>query len=95
MNKFYVTTPIYYVNDEPHIGHLYTTTIADIIARAKRKMGYDVLFSTGTDENADKVKRVADEKGIDTKIFVDNLSESFKKTFLDFNISFDRFIRTT
>jgi len=83
------------VNDEPHIGHLYTTTIADIIARAKRKMGYDVLFSTGTDENADKVKRVADEKGIDTKIFVDNLSESFKKTFLDFNISFDRFIRTT
>jgi len=95
VNKFYVTTPIYYVNDEPHIGHLYTTTIADIIARAKRKMGYDVLFSTGTDENADKVKRVADEKGIDTKIFVDNLSESFKKTFLDFNISFDRFIRTT
>ena len=95
MNKFYVTTPIYYVNDEPHIGHLYTTTIADIIARAKRKMGYDVLFSTGTDENADKIKRVADEKGIDTKIFVDNLSESFKKTFLDFNISFDRFIRTT
>jgi len=95
VNKFYVTTPIYYVNDEPHIGHLYTTTIADIIARAKRKMGYDVLFSTGTDENADKVKRVADEKGIDTKTFVDNLSESFKKTFLDFNISFDRFIRTT
>lgn len=95
MNKFYVTTPIYYVNDEPHIGHLYTTTIADIIARAKRKMGYDVLFSTGTDENADKVKRVSDEKGIDTKIFVDNLSESFKKTFLDFNISFDKFIRTT
>ncbi|HQN49284.1 MAG TPA: methionine--tRNA ligase [Caldisericia bacterium] len=95
MNKFYVTTPIYYVNDEPHIGHLYTTTIADIIARAKRKMGYDVLFSTGTDENADKVKRVSDEKGIDTKTFVDNLSESFKKTFLDFNISFDKFIRTT
>jgi len=95
MNKFYVTTPIYYVNDEPHIGHLYTTTIADIIARAKRKMGYETLFSTGTDENAGKVKRVSDEKGIDTKIFVDNLSESFKRTFLDFNISFDRFIRTT
>lgn len=95
MKKFYVTTPIYYVNDEPHIGHLYTTTIADIIARAKRKMGYDTLFSTGTDENASKVKRVADEKGIDTKEFVDTLSESFKKTFLEFNISFDRFIRTT
>lgn len=95
MSKFYVTTPIYYVNDEPHIGHLYTTTIADIIARAKRKMGYDTLFSTGTDENAGKVKRVSDEKRIDTKIFVDNLSESFKRTFLDFNISFDRFIRTT
>lgn len=95
MKKFYVTTPIYYVNDEPHIGHLYTTTIADIIARAKRKMGYDVLFSTGTDENAGKVKKVSDEKGIDTKTFVDMLSESFKKTFLEFNISFDRFIRTT
>lgn len=95
MKKFYLTTPIYYVNDEPHIGHLYTTTIADIIARAKRKMGYDTLFSTGTDENADKVKRVADEKGIDTKEFVDKLSSSFRKTFLDFNISFDRFIRTT
>lgn len=95
MKKFYVTTPIYYVNDEPHIGHLYTTTIADIIARAKRKMGYDTLFSTGTDENASKVKRVADEKNIDTKEFVDKLSESFKKTFLEFNISFDRFIRTT
>lgn len=95
MKKFYITTPIYYVNDEPHIGHLYTTTIADIIARAKRKMGYDTLFSTGTDENASKVKRVADEKRIDTKEFVDKLSESFKKTFLEFNISFDRFIRTT
>jgi len=95
MKKFYITTPIYYVNDEPHIGHLYTTTIADIIARAKRKLNYDVLFSTGTDENASKVKRVSDEKGIDTKTFVDNLSESFKRIFLDFNISFDRFIRTT
>ncbi len=95
MKKFYITTPIYYVNDEPHIGHLYTTTIADIIARAKRKLNYDVLFSTGTDENASKVKRVSDERGIDTKTFVDNLSESFKKIFLDFNISFDRFIRTT
>jgi methionyl-tRNA synthetase len=95
MKKFYITTPIYYVNDEPHIGHLYTTTIADIIARAKRKMNYDVLFSTGTDENASKVKKVAQEKGIDTKIFVDILSESFRKAFDEFNISYDTFIRTT
>jgi methionyl-tRNA synthetase len=95
MKKFYITTPIYYVNDEPHIGHLYTTTIADIIARAKRKMNYDVLFSTGTDENASKVKKVAQEKGIDTKIFVDILSGSFRKAFDEFNISYDTFIRTT
>ncbi len=95
MKKFYITTPIYYVNDEPHIGHVYTTTIADIVARAKRKMSYDVLFSTGTDENASKVKRVAQEKGIETKLFVDMLSESFRKAFNEFNISYDIFIRTT
>ncbi|MCX8095180.1 MAG: methionine--tRNA ligase [Caldisericia bacterium] len=95
MKKFYITTPIYYVNDEPHIGHVYTTTIADIIAREKRKLGFDVLFSTGTDENASKVKKVAQEKGIDTKQFVDILSESFKKVFNEFNISYDIFIRTT
>lgn len=95
MKKFYLTTPIYYVNDEPHIGHVYTTTIADIIAREKRKLGFDVLFSTGTDENASKVKKVAQEKGIDTKIFVDMLSESFRKAFNEFNISYDVFIRTT
>ena len=93
--KFFVTTPIYYVNDRPHIGHLYTTSIADIIARAKRKQGYDVLFSTGTDEHAVKIKRVADEKGIPVKDYVDNLSDFWKKTFNDFNISFDTFIRTS
>ncbi|MDI6861410.1 MAG: methionine--tRNA ligase [Caldisericia bacterium] len=95
MKKFYITTPIYYVNDEPHIGHVYTTTIADIIAREKRKLGYDVLFSTGTDENASKVKKVAQEKGVDTKLFVDSLSESFRRVFNEFNISYDTFIRTT
>lgn len=95
MKKFYITTPIYYVNDEPHIGHVYTTTIADIIARQKRELGYDVLFSTGTDENASKVKKVAQEKGIDTKKFVDSLSASFRRIFDEFNISYDVFIRTT
>lgn len=93
--KFYITTPIYYVNDKPHIGHLYTTSIADIIARAKRKMGYNVLFSTGTDEHAVKIKRVADEKGIPVEKYVNDLARFWKETFKNFNISFDVFIRTS
>ena len=64
MKKYYVTTPIYYINDNPHIGHVYTTMAADIIARYRKSMGREVMFLTGTDENAVKIERAAKEKGL-------------------------------
>ena len=95
MKKFYVTTPIYYINDKAHIGHIYCTMSADIIARYKRSMGFDVMFLTGTDENATKVERVAQAKGIETKQFVDQLANQWKEYFKEFDLSHDDFIRTT
>jgi methionyl-tRNA synthetase len=94
MKKF-ITTPIYYVNDKPHIGHAYTTTIADIIARWFRIKGYDVFFLTGTDEHGAKIEKAATEKGIEPKQFVDQVSQQFKDAWKVLNISYDRFIRTT
>jgi len=67
MRKFYVTTPIYYVNDVPHIGHAYTTIAADTLARFYRIRGYDVFFLTGTDEHGLKIQKSAEEKGISPK----------------------------
>lgn len=93
--KFYVTTPIYYPNDIPHIGHAYTTIAADIIARWHKLKGEEVFFITGTDENAKKVFLVAEEKGEDTKEFVDKLTEDFKDAWRKLNIKYDRFFRTT
>ncbi len=94
-DKYYVTTPIYYVNDKPHIGHAYTTIIADILARYKRLQGKDVLFLTGTDEHGEKIKRAAEEAEKDPQIFVDELAPTFKKAWKKINISYDQFIRTT
>ncbi len=65
--SFYVTTPIYYVNDVPHIGHAYTTIAADVLARFKRLEGYQVFFLTGTDEHGQKVEKAAQERGVDPK----------------------------
>lgn len=95
MKKYYVTTPIYYINDRAHIGHVYCTMAADIAARYKRSMGYDVMFLTGTDENATKVERAAQAAGTPTKEFVDNLAAAWKEYFADFDLTHNRFIRTT
>lgn len=94
-NKFYVTTPIYYVNDVPHIGHAYTTIAADILARYNRLKGKDVFFLTGTDEHGQKVDKAAVERGRTPKEHSDILVENFKSLWVTLNISNDAFIRTT
>ena len=95
MKSFYITTPIYYVNAEPHIGSAYTTIIADIIARYKRFMGYDVFFLTGTDEHGLKILQAAQAAGRDVKDFCDELAQKFKDLWKDLKITNDFFIRTT
>ena len=93
--KFYVTTPIYYVNAEPHIGHAYTTITADIIARWHRLNGEDVFFLTGTDEHGEKIQKAAEQAGKPAQKFVDDIAAKFKDTWKLLNISYDDFIRTT
>lgn len=95
MKKFYITTPLYYVNDKPHIGHTYTTIAADCIARFQRLSGREVYFLTGTDEHGSKIENAAKKAGIETEVFCDKISMEFKKTWKIFNISNDDFIRTT
>lgn len=92
---FYITTPIYYPSDDLHIGHAYTTIIADCIARYKRLRGYDVHFLTGTDEHGEKIERVAKEKGMQPIDFVDDQIAGIKKLWKELRISNDDFIRTT
>ena len=94
-DKFYLTTPLYYVNDVPHIGHAYTTIAADVLARYKRMMGFDVFFLTGTDEHGQKIWRAAQEKKEDTQKFVDKMAEGFKSAWKTLGISYDDFIRTS
>ena len=95
MGRFYLTTPIYYVNDVPHIGHAYTTVIADALARWHRLLGDDVFFLTGTDEHGLKVQRAAEENGLRPKEHADRTSERFKDTWKLLDISYDDYIRTT
>jgi methionyl-tRNA synthetase len=96
MNKrYYVTTPIYYVNGTPHIGHAYTSIAADVMARFKRLDGYDVFFLTGTDEHGQKVERAAAEAGLDPQSFTDRISADFRDMAEKMNVSFDQWIRTT
>ena len=94
-SSFYITTPIYYVNDVPHIGHAYTTVIADALARFKRLAGEEVFFLTGTDEHGQKVERAATEKGLKPKELADQVVVRFKDLWKALNISYDFFIRTT
>lgn len=94
-NKFYVTTPIYYVNDVPHIGHAYTTIAADILARYNRLQGKEVFFLTGTDEHGQKVEKAAQEKGKTPKEHADMLVDNFRSLWIKLNISNEAFIRTT
>ncbi len=92
---FYITTPIYYVNDKPHIGHAYTSIACDVLARFKRLDGYRVKFLTGTDEHGQKVEKSAEKAGVSPQDFVDMVSESFRELTQQLNLSNDDFIRTT
>ena len=92
---FYITTPIYYVNDVPHIGHAYTTIAADILTRFKRLEGYQAFFLTGTDEHGQKVEKAAQERGVDPKAHCDEMVKRFQSLWQRFNISNNDFIRTT
>ncbi len=92
---YYVTTPIYYVNDRPHIGHAYTTLACDVLARFKRLDGYDVHFLTGTDEHGEKIQRSAQEAGVDPLEFTTRVSQNFRDLGKLLNFSNDDFIRTT
>jgi methionyl-tRNA synthetase len=93
--RYYITTPIYYVNSTPHIGTALTTIVADACARFQKRRGQSVYFLTGTDENAPKVHRVAQERGIPTQQFVDEMAEVFARTWQALHIEYDVFIRTT
>ncbi|RMB08704.1 methionine--tRNA ligase [Eilatimonas milleporae] len=93
--SYYVTTPIYYVNDVPHIGHAYTTLACDVLARFKRLDGYDVMFLTGTDEHGQKVEKSAAGAGVDPQSFCDRVSARFQALATAMNFSNDQFIRTT
>ena len=94
-NTFYITTPIYYVNDLPHIGHSYTTIAADCLARYHRLRGEQVLFTTGTDEHGEKVARSAAQHGVAPQEFADEVVDAFKLMWERLHIGYDRFIRTT
>ena len=92
---YYITTPIYYVNDDPHIGHAYTTLACDVLARFKRMDGYRVHFLTGTDEHGQKVEKAAEAAGVDPQAFTDGVSRRFRELAERMNFSNDDFIRTT
>jgi len=95
MKNFYITTPIYYVNDVPHIGHVYTTIAADVISRWYRLHNRNVFFLTGTDEHGTKIVEAAKLKNKPVKEYVDEISDKFKTTWKKLNISYNHFIRTT
>jgi len=91
----YITTPIYYVNDVPHIGHAYTTVIADALAIYSRMVGHDTFFLTGTDEHGQKIEQAAKARDKSTQEYADEISGRFRKLWDEFGITYDKFIRTT
>jgi len=95
MPSVYITTPIYYVNAEPHLGHAYTTIVGDVLIRFYKLLGYETYFLTGTDEHGDKIVRAAKALNADTKEYVDRISKLFRDLWPHLNISNDDFIRTT
>jgi methionyl-tRNA synthetase len=95
VERFYITTPIYYVNAKPHLGHAYTTTVADSMARFHRLMGAETYFLTGTDEHGDKIVQAAEANGQTPKEYVDTISKLFQDLWPGMNISNNDFIRTT
>src|SRR5689334_20393802 len=93
--KFYITTPIYYPNAEPHLGHVYTTVCTDVIARYHRSLGHDTFFLTGTDEHGIKMVKTAADQNIEPKVLVDRVVETFQNLWPQLEVSNDDFIRTT
>src|SRR5476651_1523708 len=93
--KFYITTPIYYVNARPHIGHAYTTLVCDAIARRHRLLGHDTFFLTGTDEHGQKIERSAQAANIPPQQFADQVSASFEALWKRMGITNNAYIRTT
>ncbi|MCA9737726.1 MAG: methionine--tRNA ligase [Gemmatimonadota bacterium] len=93
--RFFLTTPIYYASGEPHLGHAYTTLLADALARYHRQAGHAVLFLTGTDEHGQKMQEEAGRRGIAPLQLADDMAERFRAAWQDMDVSFDRFIRTT
>jgi len=95
VSSFYLTTPIYYASGEPHLGHAYTTILADVLARWRRRAGQDVLFLTGTDEHGQKIQEAAAAQGMAPAALCDLMAERFRAAWETLGISHDRFIRTT
>src|SRR5687767_5014675 len=95
VSAFYLTTPINYVNARPHLGHAYTTIVADAMARYHRNAGDDVVFLTGTDEHGDNIARVAAQAGVSPQAYADTISAAFRDTWQRLGITNDDYIRTT
>src|SRR5256885_2344027 len=93
--RFYVTTPIYYVSDVPHLGHAYTTVVADALARFHRLRGDETYFLTGTDEHGQKIARLAEQAGVTPRADADKFADAYRATWKALEITNDDFIRTT
>jgi methionyl-tRNA synthetase len=93
--RFYITTPIYYVNARPHLGHMYTTIIADVASRFQQISGLETFFLTGTDEHGDKIVKAAQKNQIEPSVYADRISKMFKDLWPELNVAYDKFIRTT
>src|SRR5664279_4325305 len=93
--KFYLTTPIYYVNARPHLGHTYTTVVSDAICRRKRALGFDTWFLTGTDEHGQKIERSAEVANQTPAEFAAEISSQFRSLWNRMDLSYDDYIRTT
>ena len=94
-DRVYLTTPLYYVNAEPHLGHTYTTVLVDTVARFNRSMGREVVFQTGTDEHGDKIAEAAAAGNAQPRQYADRVAGIFRDTWDECGISYDHFIRTT
>src|SRR5436853_7875187 len=92
---FYVTTPIYYTNAKPHLGHAYTTLVADTLTRFKRQRGIDSFMLTGTDEHGINIERAAEARGVPIREYVDQIVQEFQAAFAPLAVEYDRCIRTT
>jgi methionyl-tRNA synthetase len=95
MAKFYITTPLYYVNDLPHLGHVFEVIGIDVVARYKRLCGHDVFLLTGTDEHGEKIQKIAQSRGVQPQVLADEMAGKFMKSWAELDISYDDFIRTT